>query len=161
MASRKGGVLQPSAEPRLREPSSPSSERMALSLIQAMTDVALFLLDRDGMIASWNPGAEQITGWPEVEALGQHIAILYPPEEARTGAAERQLALVRETGRVEVGGTRVRRDGTRFAANVIVTAVRGPNGEIEGYAKIMRDVGERLASEEALKAREAHLTSIL
>ncbi len=153
-----GGALQASAEPSWQEP---ASGRLALSLIHAMTDVALFLLDGNGVIVSWNPGAEQITGWREDEALGQHVSILYPAEDVRAGAAERQLALVRETGRLEDRGDRVRKDGTRFAANVIVTAVHGPNGEIENYAKIMRDVSERLASEEALKAREAHLTSIL
>jgi two-component system sensor kinase FixL len=151
-------VFPPRTEPGSQEA---ASGRLALSLVQAMTDVALFLLDRDGLIVSWNPGAEQITGWREDEVLGRHFSIFYPEEEARSGAAERQLALVRETGRLEDGGTRVRKDGTRFTANLIVTAVRGPGGELEGYAKIMRDVTERLAFEDALRAREAHLTSIL
>ena len=130
-------------------------------LIDAITDIALVVVDLDGRITSWNAGAEHISGWREDEVLGQHFSIFYPPEYIAEGRPERELAIVRETGRYEEQGLRLRKDGSSYVANVTVTPLRDKSDEIQGFAKVIRDVTERVAAEETLKAREAHLRSIL
>ncbi len=130
-------------------------------LLDAITDVGLIVLDCDGRITTWNRGAEHITGWSEDEVMGRHFSIFYPPEAAQAGLPERELAAVRATGRYEEQGVRVRKDGTRYLASVTVTRVQDHAGTVHGFAKMIRDVTERLSAEEALRAREAHLTSIL
>jgi two-component system sensor kinase FixL len=130
-------------------------------LIDAVTDIALVVLDEDGLITSWNTGAEHISGWREEEILGRHFSILYPPEDVAAGNPERDLNIARETGRYEEQGERLRGDGSHYLAAVTVTPLRDEAGAIRGFAKVLRDVTERRAAEEALRAREAHLRSIL
>jgi two-component system sensor kinase FixL len=130
-------------------------------LIDAVTDIALLMLDSEGRITSWNPGAQRISGWRESEVLGRHFSIFYTPEDIAAGKPERELASVRETGRFEEQAVRLRKDGTRYMANVTVTPLRDETGQIRGFAKVARDITERIAAEEALRAREAHLRSIL
>ena len=83
-------------------------------LIEAVTDTALLVLDLDGLITSWNPGAEHISGWREDEILGRHFSIFYPPEDVAAGRPERELSTVRETGRYQEQGVRLRKDGSRY-----------------------------------------------
>ncbi len=130
-------------------------------LLDAVTDIALIVLDCDGRITGWHAGAQSITGWPGDEAIGRHVSIFYPPEDVAAGAPERELALVRELGRYEEEGLRLRRDGSSYAANVTVTPLRDEAGAVRGYVKVVRDVTERVAAEDALRTREAHLRSIL
>jgi two-component system sensor kinase FixL len=134
---------------------------MAELLLDAVTEVALVVLDPDGQITGWNAGAEHISGFREEEVLGEHFSIFYPPEDIADGKPVRELAAVRETGRYQEQGARLRKDGSRYIANVVVTPLRDETGEIQGFAKVVRDVTERVAAEEALRAREAHLRSIL
>jgi two-component system sensor kinase FixL len=134
---------------------------MAELLLDAVTEVALVVLDPDGRITGWNAGAEHISGFREEEVLGEHFSIFYPQEDIADGKPVRELAAVRETGRDQEQGTRLRKDGSRYIANVVVTPLRDETGEIQGFAKVVRDVTERVAAEEALRAREAHLRSIL
>ncbi len=130
-------------------------------LVAAVTDVALFMLDEGGRIASWNPGAERIMGWRADEVLGRHFSILYPREDVAEGKPERELEAVRATGHFREEGLRVRKDGGTFMAQVVVTPLKDAEGRLRGYARVTRDITERVAAEEALKAREAHLRSIL
>jgi two-component system, LuxR family, sensor kinase FixL len=130
-------------------------------LIDAVTDIALVVLDPEGRITSWNPGAQHITGWREREVLGRHFSIFHAPEDLAAGKPERELAIVRETGRFEEQAVRLRKDGARYMANVTLTPLRDATGRIRGFAKVTRDMTERIAAEEALRAREAHLRSIL
>ncbi|MBD2749638.1 PAS domain S-box protein [Microvirga sp. BT688] len=134
---------------------------MAELLVDAVTDIALVVLDTDGRITSWNAGAEDISGWREDEILGRHFSMLYPPEAIEDGKPARELAMVRETGRHQEQGVRLRKDGSSYIAYVVVTPLRDETDEIHGYAKVIRDVTERVVAEESLRAREAHLRSIL
>jgi PAS domain S-box-containing protein len=144
------------AEDAVRE----SEERFRL-LVASVTDYAIFMLDTEGRVASWNAGAERINGYTADEIMGRPLSVFYPPEDMAAGKARRELEIARETGRYEEEGWRVRKDGTRFYANVVVTALRGPKGELRGFAKVTRDVSERKRAEEQagqLRAeREARL----
>jgi two-component system, LuxR family, sensor kinase FixL len=130
-------------------------------LIDAITDVGLIVLDPEGHVTSWNSGAERIKGWRADEIVGQPFSVFFRPEDAAAGAPARELAVARDTGRYEDQVVRVRKDGSTFVANVSLTPLRDEAGRVRGFAKVTRDVTERVAAEEALKAREAHLRSIL
>jgi two-component system sensor kinase FixL len=130
-------------------------------LIDAVTDTALVVLDPDGRIASWNAGAERIYGWREEEIMGRPVSIFYRPEDVAAGKPEQDLAIARGTGRYEEQGIRVRKDGSTYGAYVSLTRVQDTAGEVRGFVSVTRDITERIAAEAALKAREAHLRSIL
>ncbi|HEX2552705.1 MAG TPA: PAS domain S-box protein [Microvirga sp.] len=130
-------------------------------LVDAVTDFAIIMLDRDGRITSWNAGAERITGWSADEIAGRHFSVFYPEDGVMAGKPERELELVRETGRYEEQGLRLRRDGSAFMAHVTMTPLKDAAGALKGYAKVTRDITERVAADEALRASEAHLRSIL
>ncbi|HET7540076.1 MAG TPA: PAS domain S-box protein [Polyangiaceae bacterium] len=132
------------AQERLRQ----ADERFRL-LVQSVEDYAIFLLDARGHVASWNVGAERIKGYRAEEILGQHFSRFYPPEDVAAGKCELELRVAAEQGRIEDEGFRVRKDGTRFWANVVITALRNPAGELVGFAKVTRDLTERRAAEAA------------
>jgi two-component system, LuxR family, sensor kinase FixL len=130
-------------------------------LVDAVTDYAICMLDSDGCIISWNTGAEHISGWKKGEILGRHFSVFHPPQDMSGGKADKELEIARETGRFEAQVTRMRKDGTSFIAHVSTTPLWSEAGELRGYAKVTRDITERVAAEEALTTREAHLRSIL
>ncbi len=129
-------------------------------LVQGVTDYAIYMLDPDGMVSSWNAGAERIKGYRPEEIVGHHFARFYTPEDRERGEPQRSLDIVRREGRVEREGWRVRKDGTRFWASVVIDPIRDDAGEIVGFAKITRDSTERKLAQDALdQAREALLQS--
>jgi len=130
-------------------------------LVDAVTDYAICMLDTEGRIISWNTGAEHISGWRKDEIRGRHFSVFHTPEDLASDKAAHELAIARETGRYEEQGVRLRRDGSGFIAHVSLTLLKNEAGELLGYAKVTRDITERVAAEEALKTREAHLSSIL
>lgn len=130
-------------------------------LVDAVTDFGIITLDPDGRITSWNVGAERITGWSAQDILNQPFTVFYPQDAVAAGRPERDLELVRRTGRHEEQGLRLRKDGSTFMAHVTMTPLRDGAGELRGYAKVTRDITERVAADEALRANEAHLRSIL
>jgi len=119
------------------------SEQRFRLLVEGVQDYALSLLDARGRVASWNPGAERIQGWKTEEVLGRPITVLYTPEAVAAGDPERELARAARDGRLRAEGWRVRKDGTRFWAEVIYNALRDERGGLKGYAKVLRDVTER------------------
>lgn len=121
-------------------------------LVDAVEDYAIFLLDPEGRVLTWNRGAERIKGYSADEILGQHFSVFYVPEEREAGRPMRLLRLAAQHGRYEDEGWRVRRDGTRFWADVIVTALLDEHGVPYAYAKITRDLTERRAAEEQQRA---------
>jgi PAS domain S-box-containing protein len=138
------------AEKSLRE-----SEEQFRLLVQGVSDYAIFMLDRNGNVSSWNPGAQRIKGYLASEIVGQHFSRFYTDEERATGVPRKMLETVASEGRVEREGWRVRKDGSRFWAHVVIDAIRDDDGEIVGFAKITRDITERKAAQEELeKARE-------
>jgi PAS domain S-box-containing protein len=132
---------------RLRQ----SEERFRL-LMEGVKDYAIYMLDEQGRVASWNVGAEQITGYRAQEIIGQHSSRFFPREEAGRGHRDRELKLTALEGRFEDEGWRVRKNGTRFWANVITTALRDEEGKLRGYAEVIRDItGRKLLEREILE----------
>ena len=132
----------------MRPASSPPGEETFRLLVEAVEDYAIFLLAPDGHVLTWNPGAQRAKGYAADEIIGQHFSIFYTPEERAAGRPALLLGLAAEHGRVEDEGWRVRKDGTRFWADVVLTALRAPDGSVSGFAKITRDLTERREAEE-------------
>lgn len=130
-----------------------SEERFRL-LVEGINDYAIFMLDPEGRISSWNAGAERIKGYTNEEIVGQHFSRFYPPEDVRGGKPEMELKTAAAQGRFEDEGWRVRKDGSQFWANVVITAVRDKTGKLLGFSKVTRDFTNRRKSEEALRASE-------
>ena len=116
-------------------------------LIESVRDYALFILDSGGHVATWNIGAERLKGYKPSEIIGQHFSKFYPPEDIDSRKPERELEIAIREGRVEDEGWRLKKDGTRFWANVVITALREKNGSLVGFAKVTRDLTERRRSE--------------
>jgi PAS domain S-box-containing protein len=123
-------------------------------LVDAITDYAIYMLDTDGHVSSWNAGAQRFKGYTESEILGEHFSRFYTPEELAAGVPTRALATAEAEGRFEAEGWRVRKDGQRFWAHVVIDAIRDPYGHLVGFAKITRDLTERKAAEEVLRRSE-------
>jgi len=119
------------------------AERRFRILIEGVTDYAIFMLDPEGRVANWNPGAERIKGYKPDEIVGEHFSRFYTPEDFDAGVAKRALETARDTGRYESEGWRVRKDGTRFWASVVIDAIRDDEGKLIGFAKITRDMTEK------------------
>jgi PAS domain S-box-containing protein len=131
-----------------------SEEQRFQLLVTGITDYAIYMLNPEGFVSSWNAGAERFKGYAAHEIIGQHFSLFYTEEDRRTGKPTRALQTAREQGKFEDEGWRVRRDGTRFWASVVVDPIWGPSGELIGFAKITRDITERKAAEEALRESE-------
>ena len=137
------------AEEQLRQ-----SEEVFRLLVSSVKDYAIFLLDPTGHVATWNAGAQRIKGYAPEEIIGQHFSKFYPEEDL--DKPPRELEIAKRDGSVEDEGWRVRKDGTRFWANVVITAVYDEHRELRGFAKVTRDMTERKRAEEQLfKQREA------
>ncbi|RXF73221.1 PAS domain-containing sensor histidine kinase [Hansschlegelia zhihuaiae] len=144
------------------DPSPLASRKTAAELlIDSLSDVALMVLDREGVIKSWSVGAANLHGWTADEMIGRHFSVMFRPEDVAAGRPQQQIETVRSLGRYEETGVRRRSDGKEYVAAVVMTPVIGDDGSVQAYAKVMRDVSERVAGEQALRASEAHLRSIL
>src|SRR5271166_1714952 len=129
-------------------------------LIEAVTDCAIYMLGPTGIVTSWNPGAQRFKGYAPAEIIGQHFSRFYTEEDQKTGLPARALEIAEREGKFENEGWRVRKDGTRFWAYVVIDPIRRPSGEIVGFAKITRDLTERREAQEKLdKTREVLLHS--
>ncbi|HWH12175.1 MAG TPA: response regulator [Solirubrobacteraceae bacterium] len=130
-------------------------------LVHGVEDYAILLLDPTGNVATWNAGAERLKGYGAAEIIGRHFSVFYPPEDIADGKPGRELAIAAADGRLEDEGWRVRKDGTCFWANVVITALRDPDGRLRGYGKITRDLTERRAHDERVREREQLVSSVL
>jgi PAS domain S-box-containing protein len=152
---------QPPSEPHPATPESDTapvrvSDRAFEILIQAVVDYAIYMLDPDGRVATWNPGAQRIKGYTPDEIIGQPFSNFYIEEDRAAGLPQRALRLAREQGKFEGEGWRLRKDGSRFWAMVVIDPIWGEDGELLGYAKVTRDFSERREAERKLEeAREA------
>ncbi len=124
------------------------------ALVSQIADYAIIGLDPQGTIQTWNLGAEKLKGYTAEEAIGRSFAMFYPPEDRRSGLPLSLLTRARDDGRVEHTGWRVRKDGTRFWGDVVITALHGPDGRLTGYGKVTRDLTEQHALETALRTSE-------
>jgi PAS domain S-box-containing protein len=123
-------------------------------LVDAITDYAIYMLSPEGLITSWNSGAQRFKGYRPAEIIGQHFSRFYLDEDREAGLPLRALTIAQNEGRFEGEGWRQRKDGSRFWAHVIIDPIRDPTGELIGFAKITRDLTERKAAEDALKRSE-------
>jgi PAS domain S-box-containing protein len=119
------------------------AERRFRLLVQGVTDYAIYMLDPEGRVTNWNAGAERIKGYSPDEIIGEHFSRFYTPEDFDAGVPKRALETARETGRYEAEGWRVRKDGTRFWASVVIDAIKDEDGKLIGFAKITRDQSEK------------------
>jgi PAS domain S-box-containing protein len=129
--------------------------------VESVRDYAILMLDPAGHVASWNPGAEAIKGYAAHEIIGSHFSRFYPPEALARGLPDYELTEAARIGRFEDEGWRLRKDGSRFWANVIITALRDANGRLIGYAKVTRDLTERRRQEEELRHKEERFRSLV
>ena len=134
-------------------------EEVVATLIADVQDYAILMLDVEGNVATWNAGAQRIKGYEAEEIIGRHFSAFYPPEDVAAGKPERELLIAAADGRLEDEGWRVRKDGSRFWANVVITALRDETGVLRGYGKITRDITERRFAEEQLRVAEEQFRS--
>jgi PAS domain S-box-containing protein len=134
-----------------------SEERFRL-LVDNVQDYAVCMLDRNGWIASWNTGAERIKGYLATEIIGRHYSCFYTPQDVVTGRPQSNLIAAGGVGRIEDEGWRVRKDGSRFWANVVITAIRDSKGEVQGFAKVTRDMTAHMTAEAERKQSEMLLS---
>ena len=123
-------------------------------LVDSISDYAIYMLDREGRVTSWNPGAQRLKGYAEAEVLGQHFSRFYTDEARAAGEPALALGSAETRGRHTSEGWSVRKDGTRFWADILIDAIRSPSGDIIGFAKVTRDLSERKAAEQALRQSE-------
>ena len=132
-----------------------STDRFRL-LVDAVQDYGIFMLDIEGNVASWNTGAERMKQYRPDEIIGRNFSVFYPPSAIAAGWPAEELRRAEQAGRFEEEGWRIRKDGSRFWANVVITALRNPDGTLAGFGKVTRDLTERRAHEEALRESEQH-----
>src|SRR5438046_1986069 len=130
-------------------------------LVDDVQDVAIFMLDGAGRVSTWNAGAERIKGYRAEEILGQHFSRFYPAEDVQRGKLEMELRVAGTEGRFEDDGWRLRKDGSRFWANVIITALRDQAGRLVGFGKVTRDLTERKGAEDKLRESEERFRMIV
>jgi PAS domain S-box-containing protein len=126
-------------------------------LIQSVRDYAIFVLDPEGNVLTWNPGAEAMKGYTTDEIVGKHFSKFYLPEAVESGWPQRELAMAQKEGRFADEGWRVRKDGTSFWASVIISALRSEDGKLSGFAKVIQDLTERRQAEERIQALHREL----
>jgi len=144
-------VTRDLTERRLAEEELRRSQQRFRLLVQSVIDYAIYMLDTDGRVTSWNAGAERFKGYAEAEILGEHFSRFYTEEDRQTGIPRIALETARREGRFEAEGWRVRKDGSRFWASVIIDRVRDDDGQLIGFAKVTRDLTERRAIEGQLR----------
>ena len=149
-------VTRDLTERKLAEESLKQSEQQFRLLVEGVTDYALYMLDPTGVITNWNTGAQRIKGYTPQEIIGKHYSLFFSPEDAANGEPQRGLSRAVKEGRFESQGWRMRKDGTRFWASVVVDPIRNDLGMLIGFAKITRDITETMEAQRALeKARES------
>jgi PAS domain S-box-containing protein len=131
------------------------SERRFRLLVEGIVDYAIYMLDPDGIVSNWNAGARRIKGYDAADVVGRYFGMFYLPEDREAGMPARSLAAAREHGKFETEGWRLRKDGTRFLASIVIDAIY-EQGELIGFAKITRDITDRTMAAEALKESERH-----
>jgi len=150
-------VIHDISEKKRAEETLRKSEEQLRSLVESVRDYAILLLDTQGGVSTWNPGAARITGYSAEEIIGRHFSCFYTGEDLERGKPEEALRVAASRGRFEDESWRVRKDGSRFWANAVITAIKDSNGQLSGFAKVTRDLTERRRAEEALLLELSHV----
>jgi PAS domain S-box-containing protein len=140
---------------------SPELQHLQTTFMATVEQCAILLLDPNGHVISWNRGAEIIKGWQADEVIGRHFSCLYPSADTEAGKPQRALEAAAALGRFEENGDRVRKDGSQFLAETVMTAIHGPDGSLQGFGTITRDITEQAATESIAKVNEARLRSLI
>jgi len=156
-----GGVIRDLTEKRAAQRALLDTERRFRLLVEGVTDYAIFMLDNNGIVTSWNAGAERLKGYKADEIVGQHFSKFYSSADRAQGLPARTLHAAGETGRFESEGWRIRKDGSRFWASVVMDAIRDSDGRLIGFGKVTRDISERRAAQEALRQSERQLRLLI
>jgi len=143
-----------------REPMDEQAAESLRLLVEQVKDYAIFLMDKEGRVASWNEGLERINDYSASEIIGQRMSIFYTPEDLARGLPQHLLRVARSEGRVKDQGWRVRKDGTRFWADVVITALRDDSGMLVGFGTVTRDLTERKRAETALSELSGRLMQL-
>jgi PAS domain S-box-containing protein len=151
------GMRRKELEQQLVRTATQERERRFQMLVYGVTDYAIYMLDPQGHVTNWNTGAMRIKGYNESEIVGRHFSIFYTPEDRADGVPSRALLTAINEGRYEVEGWRVRKDGTRFWASVVIDRIEDSNGKLLGLAKITRDITERREAQQRLEAAREQL----
>ena len=139
-------------------------QNLALRAVQQMldgiADYEVIRLDREGLVRSWNPGAVKLTGYVADEVVGRHVSMFYTEDDARAGMADREMSGAARTGSLEVEGWRIRKDGTRFWANVMLSPILDDQGELTGFVKVARDLTERREQEQLVQRQRDEILEL-
>jgi PAS domain S-box-containing protein len=155
------GIIHDLTERARAEQAIHDSERSFRLLVEGVTDYAIYMLDLEGRVTSWNSGAQQIKQFTAAEIVGRHFREFYIPEERLDGEPERNLEAARQHGRYEAEAWRVRKDGSRFWANIVIDLIRNEQGELIGYAKITRDISERRRAEQVIREAAERINTVV
>ena len=150
-------VIHDITEKKRAEEALRKSEEQLRSLVESVRDYAILLLDTEGGVSTWNPGAARMTGYSAQEIIGRHFSCFYTPEDIERGKPEEALRVAASKERFEDESWRVRKDGSRFWANAVIAAIKDSNGQLLGFAKVTRDLTERRRAEEALLLELSHV----
>jgi rsbT co-antagonist protein RsbR len=145
MADRQ--PTKPMANP---QDNPPLRDDLLRLMVESVSDYAILTLDPSGHVTSWNPAAQRLKGYRADEIIGQHFSRFYPPDDIQRRKPEHELKVAASEGRFEDEGWRVRKDGSRFIANVIITALRDKSGQLQGFGKITRDITQRKQAEDVI-----------
>ena len=148
---RMVGTVQDISDQREAEKALQASNNRFRMMVEHVRDYAIYSLDPEGNIISWNSGAEAIKGYTEEEVIGKNFSLFYPPEKIASKHPQEELRIAASEGRFEEEGWRVRKDGSLFWANVIITSLRSPDGQLIGFTKVVRDISRRKANEELVQ----------
>jgi PAS domain S-box-containing protein len=155
--ARETGTSGSGTEVAAAVPQTADEAEMLRLLVANLKDYAIITLDAKGNVLTWSAAAERLKGWEASEIIGQHFSRFYPAEDVEKGKTEMELRLAEQDGRFEDEGWRVRKDGTRFWANVIITCLRDRGGEVRGFGKVTRDLTERRLAEEKSRKQTQEL----
>ena len=150
-------ITRDMTEKRAAQQALTEAEQRFRILVQGVTDYAIFMLDPDGRVTNWNAGAQRIKGYAPGDIVGEHFSRFYTPEDREAGVPAKALDTVRESGRYEAEGWRVRKNGTRFWASVVMDAIHDDDGKLIGFAKITRDMSEKREAQKRLEESREQL----
>ncbi len=134
--------------------------RSVEQMVDSIADYEVIQFDPDGLVRSWNPGAQKLTGYPADEVIGHHMSMFYTEEDARSDVLEREMAGAVRAGSLEAEGWRIRKDGTRFWANIVLSPIRDNQGEVTGYVKVARDLTERREQQQLVQRQRDEILEL-